>query len=216
MITALLVLFILFLLILFSPIIFSVSFKFPEGSEVIIKFWNKIEFSIINEVFSFSFFGFKKSFESNKNPKPKKKKPEEKKEKPKEKKRTNISDVFKKIVNVIGDENIRGRWILAIKSSAKRMFKIIKFQALNMSLNVGLDDPAQTGKFMGAWYAVQYACKDFIPSSVNVEINPDFYKKQVSGTAEIKAKTSVIKMLMPMIVFLWHAPLYKTYKMVKP
>ena len=67
---------------------------------------------------------------------------------------------------------------------------------------------------MACWHTANQVCGEAWPWLGNLRLSPDFAGNSVEGVTEIKARTSVAALLMPLLILLWHAPLYRTYKAV--
>jgi hypothetical protein len=201
---------VLFSLVLFTPILFSVRLTLPDAKEIRVRLWEPlVQFNITESETCLTLAGLNIHFHS----KTEGKKTKEKiKKKRKEK---NKPGKTIKILSIFSDTYFLKTWLKAFAMFFKSLFSIVRFQVLSANLCIGLEDPAQTGKMMGYWYSLYSACGPFLPEKTDLRISPDFSRKQVSGTTDIKGSTSVFRIIFPLLVLLWHAPLYRTLKIIK-
>lgn len=82
----------------------------------------------------------------------------------------------------------------------KKLFKNIGFKVFEINGIIGFEDPAMTGKVLGALAAAD--C--IIPA--DVAIDGDFENKRLEGSLVLSGRTSVFKMSFPVIVYLLRKP----------
>lgn len=103
---------------------------------------------------------------------------------------------LKKILNYPNKKEIISLTILLIK----RLIKCIKFKKIKININYGLNDPFKTGNICGIISTII----PFLPKKYIKDINimPDFEKEIFLANVELKCKTSLIKILLPIIIFI--------------
>jgi len=82
---------------------------------------------------------------------------------------------------------------------ARRMLRSIRVRELNLGLQVGLGDPAETGRLRGLMSPV-VACVDAIPS-VQMNVEPDFYQETFRGYCNGSVRIYPIRMVPPIVCF---------------
>lgn len=212
MMVILFLLVIFIVLILIVPITFSAVFRFPRPQYVCFCVWgNFLKIEGFDESAKMHILGLNFEFSKKKEPEIIK----EKKETVTAKMKTGIFNRVTFIFRLLLNQNLRGRWLHAFKKFLGAIFNAIHFKALSADIQMGLESPAETGMAMGFYYALRNTTEFVWPSIAQVNLTPDFVKKGFCGETEIKGRTSMIKLLFPFFVFLWHAPLYKTYRLVQ-
>ena len=103
---------------------------------------------------------------------------------------------FKKILNYPNKKEIISSTILLIK----RLIKCIKFKKIKINIDYGLNEPFKTGSICGIISTII----PFLPKKYIKDINimPDFEKEIFLADVKIKCKTSFIKILLPIIIFI--------------
>ena len=89
----------------------------------------------------------------------------------------------------------------------KRLIKAIKIKKIKINIDYGLDEPYKTGNFCGIISVIT----SFLPKKhiKNINIMPDFEKEVFLVDCIVKGKTSLIKILLPIIVFIIKEPIRK-------
>ncbi len=89
----------------------------------------------------------------------------------------------------------------------KRLIKAIKFKKISINIDYGLDEPFKTGNVCGIISAIM----PFLPKKhlKNINIMPDFENQLFLANLEIKCKTSLFKILLPIITFITKKPIRK-------
>ena len=82
---------------------------------------------------------------------------------------------------------------------AGRMLRAIRVRELNLGLQIGLGDPAETGRLLGLLSPVA-ACVGAIPG-VHVSVEPDFYQETFRGYCNGSARIYPIRMVPPIVLF---------------
>ncbi|PKB70875.1 MAG: hypothetical protein BZY87_08245 [SAR202 cluster bacterium Io17-Chloro-G6] len=82
---------------------------------------------------------------------------------------------------------------------ARRMLWAIRVGELNLSLQVGLGDSAETGQLLGLVSPVA-ACVDAIPN-VRMSVEPDFYQETFRGYCSGSVRIYPILIVPPIILF---------------
>ncbi len=82
---------------------------------------------------------------------------------------------------------------------ARRMLRAIRVRELNVSLQVGLGNPAETGQLLGLVSPVT-ACVGAIPG-VQMSVEPDFYEETLRGYCNGSVRIFPIRMVPPMVLF---------------
>lgn len=203
----------LFVTFLVIPIYFSVKFSFPDQKNILIRIWKVVFILSVQENSGFfSILGLKFTLGNKKN-----KEQEEQKDQKNAYKETKLkpAKIIKSFFTIVSEDKFLKEWIKALCIFIKKMFKCIKLTKLNADIKVGLENPYETGKLMGIWYAVKETTQDFWPSNIYLEIAPDFTKKNMQGFIEINGTTSVIKILIPFVLLIKTAPIYRTYKLIQ-
>ena len=89
----------------------------------------------------------------------------------------------------------------------KRLLKAIKFRKIKINIDYGLDEPFKTGNVCGIISAIiPFLPKRFIN---DIKILPDFENQLFLANIEIKCKTSLFKILLPIILFISKKPIRK-------
>lgn len=103
---------------------------------------------------------------------------------------------LKKILNYPNKKEIISSTILLIK----RLIKCIKFKKIKINIDYGLNEPFKTGSICGIISTII----PFLPKKYIKDINimPDFEKEIFLADVKIKCKTSLIKILLPIIIFI--------------
>lgn len=96
---------------------------------------------------------------------------------------------------------ISSTWRLLI-----RLIKNLGFKKFELNGIIGFDDPADTGKTLGAIAVF----KSFLPLSVNVEGN--FENKELTGDFNIKGRTNLWLILFPIIKYILTKPMWQLVK----
>ena len=82
---------------------------------------------------------------------------------------------------------------------ARRMLRVIKVRQLNLGLQVGLGDPAETGRLLGLVSPIA-TCVDAIPG-VQINVEPDFYQETFRGYCSGSVRIYPIRMVPPLVLF---------------
>ena len=82
---------------------------------------------------------------------------------------------------------------------ARRLLRVIRVKELNLSLQVGLGDPAETGQLLGLVSPVT-ACVGAIPG-VQMSLEPDFYGETFRGHCNGSVRIYPIRIVPPMVLF---------------
>ncbi|MDA1128401.1 MAG: DUF2953 domain-containing protein [Chloroflexi bacterium] len=82
---------------------------------------------------------------------------------------------------------------------ARRILGAIRVRKLNLSMQIGLGDPAETGQLLGLVRPIA-ACVDAIPS-VQMSVEPDFYQETFRGNCSGSVRIYPILMVPPIIFF---------------
>ena len=82
---------------------------------------------------------------------------------------------------------------------ARRMLRAIRVRELNVGLQIGLGDPAETGQLLGLVSPVT-ASVGAIPG-VQMSVKPDFYEETLRGYCNGSVRIYPIRMVPPMILF---------------
>lgn len=96
---------------------------------------------------------------------------------------------------------ISSTWRLLI-----RLFKNLGFKSFELNGVIGFDDPADTGKTLGAIAVF----KAFLPLSVNVDGN--FENKELIGDFNIKGRTNLWLILFPILKYVLTKPVWQVVK----
>ncbi len=199
------------LIILFTPIFFSLAIDIGNKSDLQIGLWkNLFVLKKTESCWKFALIGISITFKTNK----KKNKSKRKEKKTTQKDNTNN---FKSIFGIIKTPGLLKLWTIAIFKSLKKILTLFKFKEFHTNLHIGLGNPAQTGMFFGIWYPLKKQLDNFRIKNTEIKINlsPDFTKDKIYGKATIKGKTYIFKMFIPIFVFIWQAPWIRTYKTLR-
>ena len=82
---------------------------------------------------------------------------------------------------------------------ARRMLRAIRVRELNLGLQIGLGDPAETGQLLGLVSPVT-ACVGAIPG-VQMSVEPDFYEETFRSYCNGSVRIYPIRMVPPMVLF---------------
>ena len=113
--------------------------------------------------------------------------------------KSKIYEVIEKIKSIISYPNKKEILNLSFLL-IKRLTKSIKFKEIKININYGLDDPFKTGNICGIISAIiPFLPKKYIK---DIKIMPDFENELFLANLEIKCKTSLFKLLLPIIMFI--------------
>ncbi len=82
---------------------------------------------------------------------------------------------------------------------ARRMLWAIRVRELNLGLQVGLGDPAETGRLLGLMSPVA-ACVDAVPR-FHLSVEPDFNQETFRGYCNGSVRIYPIRMVPPIVLF---------------
>ena len=82
---------------------------------------------------------------------------------------------------------------------AKRMLRAIRVRELNLGLQVGLGDPAETGRLLGLMSPVA-ACADAVPR-FHMSVKPNFDDETFRGYCNGSVRIYPIRMMPPIVFF---------------
>ena len=82
---------------------------------------------------------------------------------------------------------------------AKRMLRAIRVRELNLGLQVGLGDPAETGRLLGLMSPVA-ACIDAVPR-FHMSVEPDFGEETFRAYCNGSVRIYPIRMVPPIVLF---------------
>lgn len=82
----------------------------------------------------------------------------------------------------------------------KNVIKAIKFKKIKINLNYGFDDPYTTGKICAIISIILPSFSEKIIKDIN--LIPNFQEKQLNGNTELKIKTNLFKILLPILIFI--------------
>ncbi|WP_317368852.1 DUF2953 domain-containing protein, partial [uncultured Tyzzerella sp.] len=87
----------------------------------------------------------------------------------------------------------------------KSLIKAIKFKKIKINVDYGLDEPFKTGNVC----AIISAIIPFLPKKYikDIKIMPDFENELFLADLEIKCKSSLFKLLFPIIIFISKKPI---------
>lgn len=113
--------------------------------------------------------------------------------------KSKIYEVIEKIKSIISYPNKKEILNLSFLL-IKRLTKSIKFKEIKININYGLDDPFKTGNICGIISAIiPFLPKKYIKG---IKIMPDFENELFLANLEVKCKTSLFKLLLPIIMFI--------------
>ncbi len=113
--------------------------------------------------------------------------------------KSKIYEVIEKIKSIISYPNKKEILNLSLLL-IKRLIKSIKFKKIKININYGLDDPFKTGNICGIISAIiPFLPKKYIK---DIKIMPDFENELFLANLEVKCKTSLFKLLLPIIMFI--------------
>lgn len=113
--------------------------------------------------------------------------------------KSKIYEVIEKIKSIISYPNKKEILNLSFLL-IKRLTKSIKFKEIKININYGLDDPFKTGNICGIISAIiPFLPKKYIK---DIKIIPDFENELFLANLEVKCKTSLFKLLLPIIMFI--------------
>lgn len=113
--------------------------------------------------------------------------------------KSKIYEVIEKIKSIISYPNKKEILNLSFLL-IKRLIKSIKFKKIKININYGLDDPFKTGNICGIINAIiPFLPKKYIK---DIKIMPDFENELFFANLEVKCKTSLFKLLLPIIMFI--------------
>ncbi len=126
-----------------------------------------------------------------------------------------VKQSAKKIWRILGQTEVLRLWARAFRRSMRSIFASVRFKSFFMDLLIGLETPAQTGVLLGSWYALEPALSAFAPPCVSLSLRPEFAEKRVSGEIQIEGHTALWRLLRPILILLYHAPLWRTQKLIR-
>ncbi|WP_250278697.1 DUF2953 domain-containing protein [[Clostridium] colinum] len=122
------------------------------------------------------------------------------------KKQHNKNKKFLKFKNILLYPN-KKEVINIVYLLLKRLIKAIKFKIIKINIDYGLYEPFKTGNTCGIISSIiPFLPKKYIK---NISIMPDFEKEVFLADVEIKCKTALIKILLPIIIFISKKPIRK-------
>lgn len=212
MITVLLVILILPIIALFAPIWFSARIRFPEQTEFQVRIWGGfLQWQTNPQETSASIAGFTYS------PKKKKEGPSAPAQSPLpsaskiESARKNLGT----FLAVLNQGELIRLWGRALKKSMRFFLRSIRFNALFLDAVVGLETPAKTGILMGSWHALEASFAAYAPPGLTLRLQPDFATNRFIGEARIEGRTALWRLLRPVIVLFFYAPLLRTQRVLR-
>lgn len=113
----------------------------------------------------------------------------------------NIKDILSKILNYPDKEKI----IKLTLNFINRILKSIKFKKFKINLEYGFQEPFQTGVFCGIISSIV----PFLPKKCIKELNimPNFENEVFLLDTNIKCKTSIYRVLLPIVMFISKKPI---------
>lgn len=202
--------------VLFAPLMFSVSFSLPDAKKVFLRLWGgAVTVRVDGDRSRLGLLGLEFKSDPAKPPgmsEAPKKEPSGKPHKKSDKSKAGKPAIrFMPAVRILlGQKVLMHKWLEAVGKCLKRIPGIVRFQALQADLRVGLSDPAQVGYVMGIWNAIDYVRMDR-PAFARIRLAPDFREKQVSGTLQVTGHTSLFRLLFPVAELVLHAPLLRSF-----
>ena len=93
---------------------------------------------------------------------------------------------------------------------ARRMLRAIRVRELNLGLQVGLGDPAETGRLLGLMSPVA-ACVDAVPR-FHMSVEPDFNEETFWGYCNGSVRIYPIRMVPPIVLFALSLTSFRGFK----
>jgi len=91
--------------------------------------------------------------------------------------------------------------IRALPQLIEGILRCIHLEGLHISADVGLGDPADTGRFCGLFMPLQFASP--LPASVSLDLRPDFTKICLNGSVSAAVRVTLAALLVPISRFAW-------------
>lgn len=95
------------------------------------------------------------------------------------------------------------RWIIGVGRAGLR---IIMFKTLRFNATIGTDDPALTGKIYGYWTAFYHGIELDRSKHFKISVLPEFTRECIDIDLDIKAKTSLARLMVPFMVAVFTFP----------
>ena len=91
--------------------------------------------------------------------------------------------------------------VRALPQLIEGILRCIHLEELHISADVGLGDPADTGRFCGLFMPLQFASP--LPASVSLDLRPDFTKICLNGSVSAAVRVTLAALLVPISRFAW-------------
>lgn len=129
----------------------------------------------------------------------------------KDKKNENKKKKTNSIINIINGIIREKKVLMLTINLAKDLIKCIKIQKNKIKLEYGLDNPSTVGII----YAIINNIVPYLHNNKEIYIIPDFDKEVLIIDMEIIAKTTIFKILIPIIRYILKEPIKKYIKKIK-
>lgn len=83
-----------------------------------------------------------------------------------------------------------------------------RLSRLDLRARIGLDNPADTGRFYGAYCALTNSCQ--LPEKISLRVMPDFERTILEGTASAVIRITPLRVLIVLFLFCVSRPALRT------
>ena len=96
---------------------------------------------------------------------------------------------------------IHGSVIRAVPQLIQGILSQIHLKELKVDANIGLGDPADTGRLCGILMPLRYTVP--MPESVSVDLRPNFTRTCLNGSLAAVVRVTAVTLLVPLTRFVW-------------
>ena len=101
------------------------------------------------------------------------------------------------------------RWLDLI---FKSMLRLVRFDLLRIKVKAGLEDPADLGRLYG-WVNALRSMLVLRKRSYDIELEPVFMKSHLEFESELKFKTALWRLFMPLLIAVFGFPYWSSYRL---